>query len=418
MDEERARAQSSRLAEATAVTEPTSRWFQILIVVTSFFATFFIWGTLFTFTVYAESLGATFGISTAEINSVFSAALFAFFASIAVGGVILTRAPIRPVLFGTTTLAGIAVVAMQVITSYAGLAGAYVLFGISFGTMFVSILSLVPQWFDQWENLALGATVSGNGFGGLIMPIVWQTGIQQFGIRKTFLFVGVGLIGSHVVATLVLRRPDYRSKERDVGGSATVSVEWLRQLAGKSRFWYAFAGMALSWAWYYILTGHLVAMLTRVDVSTGVAAGAFGLIGGVSILSRIISGVSADYVGGRKVFVATLGITTLGIIFLLERERLPAVYLTVTLFGVGLGGISTLTSPILLQSYGRKNGTAVIGVFNVAAGIAGFVAPMIPTVILAETGSYTPSILLMSIMTALGGVLFWYGTSTESYHDN
>jgi len=395
------------------MTGADSRWFKILLVTLSFLSTFFIWGVLFTFTIYSETLSEAFSVSFTQASGLFSVTLLTFFTSLGVGGLVLTRVPIRRLLIVMSLLSGVAILALQVAISLPVLVAIYIAFGVSFGVLFVAILSLVPQWFDRWGSLALGITVSGNGVGALVMPFVWRTGITSVGIRQTFLFVGAVLVAVHATTGLILRAPE--REENQGAEEEPTTIGWLRKLIAHPRFPFAFAGLGLSWAWYYVLSGHLVTILTRADIDSAVATGAFGIIGGVSIISRVLSGMSADYIGSRKVFVATLGLAIIGSSVLLYRGNLMAVYLAVTLFGIGLGGIATLTTPVLLDSYGTKNATAVVGIFNLAAGVAGFVAPSIPTIVFGGVEDYTPTILTMIAMTALGGMLFWYGTGTDRY---
>lgn len=130
------------------------------------------------------------------------------------------------------------------------------------------------------------------------------------------------------------------------------------------------------------------------------ASAAFGLIGGISIISRIGGGYLADIVGSRRAFLASLLCTTVGI-SLLFIPVVPALLVAIFLIGLGLGGSATLYIPFLMSNYSTEKDTAIVGVFNVAAGITALIMPPLGTASVAYTAGFTIPILLTVVVTVL-----------------
>jgi len=105
----------------------------------------------------------------------------------------------------------------------------------------------------------------------------------------------------------------------------------------------------------------------------------------------------------------SLGCATAGLTLLAAPS--PALLIgSVGLIGLGLGGCATLYIPVLLTVYPPEKDTAVIGVFNVAAGVGSLVMPPLGTASVAATDGYTVAVLLTAVLTLIAFVLIVAGT--------
>ena len=136
-----------------------------LLVALSFLTLAVVWGAVFTFTVYAEALASAFGLSSIETSAVFSVGTATFFVAGGLVGILVSRLPLRPVVLSVGLAVAVSVAALQFVGSFVGVAAAFALFGVAGGTAFVVVISLIPQWFDAREGLAMGIAVTGNGLG-------------------------------------------------------------------------------------------------------------------------------------------------------------------------------------------------------------------------------------------------------------
>lgn len=365
-----------------------------------------VWGLIFTFTVYAGELAAAFELSRLRVSSLFSIATAGFFLAGGVAGVGIARTPLRPVVAaaGVTLAAGVGL--LQVVTSYVGLAVAFALVGTAGGTVFLVTISLVPQWFDAYEGRAMGVTLTGNGIGILVLPPAWVWLFDRTAIQGAFAVIGGAAALSILVASLVYRRP----AGLDRPGTLGVGLDWVRSRLSDRPFLVALVGYPLLWSWYFVLSAGLVDILTTAGIAETLAATAFGIIGGISVLTRLASGVAADRVGMRPTLLVGVVLAALGVLALLVTDTPVLMYGTLVVFGVGLGAVATLFSPILIDRFGPEDATAIIGLVTIAEAASAFGAPLAMVVLVDLTGGYALPLVLLALVTLAGVGMFHWGT--------
>ena len=203
-----------------------------VIVGVSFSLLLVLWGAVFTFTVYADALASAFGLTSIRTSAVFSVGTAAFFLAGGSVGILVSRLSLRLVALAAGVGVAAAVGALQVVSSFVGVAATFALFGVAGGTTFVVIISLVPQWFDAYEGRAMGVAMTGNGLGIQLLPFVWLWLLSRTTIRVSFLVVGGAGAALLFVAAFVFRRPP-GSREAE---APTVDLGWLRSLLADRRF--------------------------------------------------------------------------------------------------------------------------------------------------------------------------------------
>ena len=364
-----------------------------------------VWGTVFTFTVYAGELARTFGLSPVRVASVFSITTALFLVAGGSFGVFAARLPLRPVVATAGVAIGVAVGLLQVVSTYLGVVAAFGLLGAASGTTVIVVVALVPQWFDAYKGLATGIALIGNGVGVLVLPFVWVWLFARTDVRGAFLVVGGAMVAFVLLASLVYRRPPGRTRP-----DTTVDVTWLRRTFTDGRFLGAVSGFALLWTWYFVLSSQLVDMLTTFGIDATVASTAFGTIGGVSVLSRVGSGAVADRVGMRRTFLTGVSLAAIGVLVLLDGGSSVRIYASLVLFGVGLGAVASLYSPIIIERFGPENATAIVGLFNAVEAVSAFCAPLAASALVGLTGGYALLLVSLSGVTFLGAGLFYWGT--------
>jgi MFS family permease len=331
-----------------------------------------------------------------------------FFIAGGLVAIFVSRLQLRFVMGVVAGVAALGVSLVQFAESFLSLALALSFVGASAGTTFVIIISLIPQWFDEYQGRAMGIAIVGNGLGVQVLPYVWLRLLRMGGVRFAYLIIGGLFVAILLASVLVFRRP-YR--QSDDMSSQGVTWSWLRQLTRDPRFRFAIVGVPLVWAWYHVLSAHLVDILITTGIERTAAAGAFGFMGGVSIVSRLAGGVVADSVGIRRTLVASILITVVSLLIAPLGPTLA--FASIVGFGVGLGGVATLYSPALLRAFGPENATAVNGVFQLSLGVSGLLSPILMSSLVAATGTYRLPLVLLAGLTTVGIALFWYGTQPD-----
>ena len=339
-------------------------------------------------------------------SAVFSIGTAAFFVAGGIVGILVSRLSLRLVALAAGVGIAAAVGALQVVSSFPGVAVAFALFGVAGGTTYVVIISLVPQWFEAYEGRAMGVAMTGNGLGIQLLPFVWLWLLSWTTIRVSFLLVGgAGVLLLFVAAFVFRRPPGFRTTS-----ASTVDLAWLRSLLADRRFLAAWVGLVLSWAWFFVLSAGIVDILTAAGISRSIAATAFGLVGGVSIASRVASGGLADRFGPRETLAGGTGLTAVGLFVLAVATTVPTMYVALVTFGAGLGAIATLYAPVVIRAFGPENATAVAGVFTFCSAISGFTAPVAVDALGTAAGGYAVPLTVLGALTLLGAGLLYWGT--------
>ncbi|WP_139246665.1 MFS transporter [Halogranum amylolyticum] len=368
-----------------------------------------IWGAVFTFTVYADRLAATFSLSSLQVSSVFSITTAFFLMGGGLFGVFATRFSLRPVLAMVGIGLAIATALLQIVNSYIGVVVAFALLGTAGGTAFTIVVSLAPQWFDVYQGLATSITMTGIGLGPLVLPFVWLWLFNQINLRPAFAVV-IGVTALLVfVSSLVYHRPPRGSQN-----STTVDAAWIRARISDSRFLSTAIGFALTFSWYYVLSAHLVGILTANGIDSQIAATGLSIIGGVSVFTRIGGGVIGDRVGQRETFVTSVVLASLcAFVFPFAHSNL-LVYIVLFGFGIALGPLASLWSPIVLTRFGSENATATVGLMNIAVAGSAFLAPLIVSALHRVTDESIFPFVVLGAIVGLGAALFYWGTNSAS----
>ncbi|ADD07432.1 major facilitator superfamily transport protein (plasmid) [Natrialba magadii ATCC 43099] len=374
----------------------------------------FTFGTPLSYGIFQQPFSETFAVSPVALSGVFAVMLFTFFIGSGLVGIFAARLPVRGVLLVCTIVTALLAPSLYAVDSYLGLTFVFAALGLALGTVFVLVASVVPRWFDERRGAATGLIFVGNGLGLFVLPPIWQYALSTVGVREGFLIIIATTASAFFLASLLCRRPPWATRSTD---SNSALVSWLSGLIRARTFQLLFVGMSLAFAWYQLLAAYAIDLFAARGLTEAGASTLFGLIGGVSIISRIGGGYIADIVGSRRAFLASLGCAAVGIVLLLVPQY---AILTVAVFsiGLGLGGCATLYIPLLMETYNPEKDTAIIGVFNVGGGIGALAMPPLGTASVAYTESYTVAILLTLGVTI---VSFWAvvvgtagGASTQS----
>ncbi|MES3516907.1 MAG: MFS transporter [Natronomonas sp.] len=368
----------------------------------------FTFGTPTSYGILRRPLSEAFNISPVALSTVFSVMLFTFFIGSGLVGAFAAQVPSRRVILAAAAVSGLIAPSLYVVESFGSLLVVFGLLGLALGTVFVLLASVVPRWFDRRRGTATGLIFVGNGLGLFLLPPIWQFAISSFGIRRAFLLIMSVTALTFFTAGLVCRRPAWASR---MTTTTDELLGWIWGLARLRSFQAMFVGMGLAFAWYQLLAGYAVDLFAARGLTESAAPVAFGLVGGVSIISRIGGGYVGDTLGARRTFLLSLGCVILGI-GLLFAPQLPLFGLGIFWIGIGLGGCATLYIPLLMELYTPEKDTAVVGIFNISAGIGALAMPPLGAASVARTGGYSVAILLTLGCSVAAFGLILYGTSS------
>lgn len=282
-----------------------------------------------------------FGLGRGGASLPYTATMIGF----AIGGVIMGRVADRrgimiPLLFGTVMLAIGFVAAALTQTYWQFIIAQAVLIGmLGSSSTFGPLVADVSHWFHRRRGIAVAIVASGNYLAGALWPPVLQHAIEQFGWRHAYIGVGLFcLVTMLPLALLLRRRPRVAGRAHDGQRTAMPEATSQAQAPGYLQGVLMFAGIACCVA-MSMPQVHMIAYCG--DLGYGAARGAemLSIMLFMGVISRLVSGVIADRIGGLGTLILGSTLQCLTLIFYLPFDGLMSLYIVSALFGLSQGGI-------------------------------------------------------------------------------
>ena len=296
--------------------------------------------------------------------------------------------------------------------------------GLAFGE-FVSLTTVVNNWFIQRRSLAMGLLFASGGIGGFVFPPVISWLVSSLGWRQAW----VGIAAIHLLLTVLLSGILVRSRPEDIGqvpdGLLSIPhktnpkllgprrvyqtpVDWtLRAAVRTPALWMMVVIFSATYFAAIMLSTHQIAYLRDMNFSPMMSATAFGLMVGMSIIGRLACGaLGLRYEGGHLGSVF-LGIMGLGIISLIYARSISFIYLYSMLTGIGYGGMLVLMPNLFGAYFGRTHYSRIVGWIAPIMTLACALSPVVAGFFYDSTGNYffsfslAAGLIFMSALIAL-----------------
>ena len=359
-------------------------------------------GSLFvyTFSVFVKPLAAEFGWTREAISGGFAIAAVTLGVCSPLLGRWIDRFGPRRIILICMTVYACAIASLSLLRSglWQFYVTCFVLGVVGNGAAHLAYSRSISTWFQRRLGMALGLCDGGSGIGrddsARRRPIhhqpVWLAGCVRI-TRRLALLLGLPLSWRYI-----RERGSDGHKSAAVAHSGMTWQQGLRSFA----FWIITAILFVSSISMNGAITHLSALLTDRGLTAGNAALCASILGGSSLLGRVVVGWLLDrFFGPRVAFVINL-ITALGIFLLARANSFPAGCLAAALIGIGAGGEAAITPYLLTRYYGLRAFSTLYGLTWTFYAAAGAIGPVILGRAFDMTGSY--SSLLVVLAAALG----------------
>src|ERR1700691_780692 len=358
-------------------------------------------GSLFvyTFSVFVKPLAAEFGWSREAISSGFAVAAVPLGLCSPLLGRWIDRFGPRRIILICMTVYGCAIASLSLLRSglWQFYVTCFVLGIVGNGAAHLAFSRSISTWFHRRLGMALAFVMVGAGLGAMILPVVAQSIISRYGWRAAYASLGglALLLGLPLSWRYIRERGEVGHKAAPLAHSG---MTWQRGLRSPA-FWIVTAILFVSSISMNGAITHLSALLTDRGLTAGNAALCASILGGSSLLGRIVVGWLLDRFFGPRVALVINVITALGIFLLARASSFPAGCLAAALIGVGAGGGAAITPYLLTRYFGLRAFSTLYGLTWTFYAAAGAIGPVILGRAFDATGSYT------SLLTLLAAVL-------------
>jgi MFS family permease len=365
------------------------------VVVGAAFTLMFVgFGAAYSFAAFFKAFQEEFSAPRAHVALAFSVAAFIWFSCGAPGGVLADRFGARRV-----SMAGVAclVAALALAAASSSVEMLYVTYsvgiGLGVGLTYVPSVGAVQPWFVANRALASGIAVAGIGAGNFAVPLLAAWWIELFGWRNAYLALAlfVLVLGGAAAAAIRNKPAAVRGKPAD---GATLA-EALRS----APFWLLYASLGLSCIGLFVPMVHLGPYAQDAGYSQAEGVALVSLIGVGSLAGRFAVAPFADRLGREPSLVAMYA--GLGLMLLLwwasAQYWLLAVFALA--FGVFYGAYVALLPTIVMDFYGARAVSAIIGFLYTAAGFGTLLGPWLAGAAYDALGAYDVPIVAGALLS-------------------
>ena len=349
-------------------------------------------GAMYVIAVVLPPVQAEFGVARADASLPYTLMMVGF----GLGGVAMGKLADR---YGVMVVAMIGAVGLGLGFVAAGMAGSLTTFALAHGillgalgssTTFAPLVADTSLWFVRRRGIAVAICASGNYLAGAVWPPIVQHFVEIVGWRQTYLGLGAFSFVTMSLLALALRPrpPALAAADEPQGPGAVVpSTRPFGLSLGHAQGLLCIAGVACCVA-MAMPQVHIVAYCG--DLGFGAARGAqmLSLMLGAGIVSRIVSGLICDRIGGLRTLLLGSVLQGIALLLFLPFDGLVSLFVISALFGLFQGGIVPSYAIIVREHFppaeaGARVGTVIMAtLFGMALG--GWMSGMVYDL----TGSY------------------------------
>jgi MFS family permease len=355
-------------------------WF---VVAAAFAITFIGFGCAYTFSAFLEPLEHEFGASRGSVSLVFSLAGFLYFGLGIISGPLADRFGARSLvvagmvlLAAGLTLASFAHSLIQVYAAY-GLG-----VGVGVGLAYVPAIGAVQRWFLRRRGFASGLAVSGIGVGTLVMPALASLLIAGLGWRGAYLALGVfALLLGGGMALLVEGDPQARGLWPDGEAQPPQSAgpsgagASVREAVRSGRFVALYAACLICSFGVFVPFVHLVPYARDHGIAAAQATLLLGVIGIGSTAGRFFLGGIADRMGRERSLLLMFAGMAAALALWAVSDRLWSLAAFAVVFGVFYGGWVAVLPAVVMDYFGGRNVSGIIGVLYTSVAFGTLIGP-------------------------------------------
>ena len=386
-------------------------WF---IVIASFLIMVVIWGTYYTFGVFFKPILTEFDWTGAATSGAFTLAMLVNSLFAIVIGRLTDRFGPRLVITGCGLFLGSGYLLMSQISTIWQLYLVYgVIIGIGMSASFIPLMSTVPRWFVKRRGIMSGIAVSGIGVGTMIMPPVASWLISTYDWQTSYIIVGIIALILIVSAAQFLRRHPGQMGQLPYGGNEVNRQVQSPEATGgsiqeaiRSRQFWLLCAILLCFAFCeYTILVYIAPHATELEISPARAANILAIIGGASIVGRIVLGSAADRIGTKLALIFAYTLMVVALIWLIAAKELWMLYLFAAIFGLAYGGFIPIGPLMAAELFGLSSIGAIMGMGGFAYTIGGAFGPLASGRIFDATGSYHLAFLVCVAVGILGIIM-------------
>ena len=299
--------------------------------------------------------------------------------------------------------------------------GAFVVMAVGSSLMgYLTITSLVIQWFERRRSSALSLNSMGNALAGVLLPLTVVWSIEANGWRPTLIAsaVVVVLVGLPLCQLFVdtpaekgllpdgASPEDAEQPERRAARAGEPDFT-LREALRTSAFWWVSCGHGSALFVVAAINIHLQLFLTGTQgYSLHQASLITSLITTMFMIGNLAGGIIGDYASKRMLAIAAMLMHMTGMLLIANSVSTVMLIAGAIIHGIAWGGRGPQMAAIRAEYFGRASFGKIMGVSNGIIIIGTIAGPLIAGYMYDTTGSYRFGFDMLAMMSGAGSIFF------------
>jgi MFS family permease len=348
---------------------------------------------LWSVVVILPAIEVEFGVDRGSASLPYTATMIGF----ALGGVYMGRIADKygvfvPLLVGSTMLGTGYIAAANASSLWQFIITQALFIGmLGSSASFAPLIADVTHWFDKRRGIAIAVVASGSFLSGTIWPPILTYGIEHHGWRSAYMGIGVFCLVTMIPLTFLFRRrPNLEDRAADRNGNGDRFTLNISRRTLQTVLVVAAIACCVAMSMPQV---HIVAY--SVDLGYGVARGAemLSLMLGFGIVSRLVSGMIGDKIGGVGTLILGSTLQCVALVFYIPFDGLTSLYVVSAFFGLSQGGIVPSYALIVREYFPAKEAGARVSLVLMATIVGMALGGWMSGEIYDLTGSYQAAFL-------------------------
>ena len=384
---------------------PSHGWWAIAVCFST--STALLGFSTYTFSLFGNELAEEFQWSRTQINASLSFSAIGTLFGPFLGGIIDRRGP-RVVVGVCVALTALSFLLRPLMSELWHWYALSFLQYAGFSATMTPVGRIVGLWFPNRRGMVMGIAMTGNNFGGVVMPGIvgaliaisgWQAGYYLQGGVTALVAIG---------ALIALREPN----SKDITNPDSAGEVDSSRLAGISMH-QAVRSPILYMLLYIFLVGatpfatllpQLISHFINEGIESSTATTALSLVALGGMGGKIAFGIIAERITARYAMMISFAGLSASLLLSVNPNISGIIWICSPMWGLCMGAFGTLINMIVQDYFGLKSFASIMGVAGYGTALSFAIGPIVTGISMDELGNYDPifygtvALLLMGIV--------------------
>ncbi|WP_120635221.1 CynX/NimT family MFS transporter [Ruegeria sp. EL01] len=279
-----------------------------------------------------------FGAGRAEASMPYTLAMIGFALGNMWLGQLVDRLGVTKALIGASILSAISYLLATLAPNIALLSVAHLLLGLGTSVGFGPLIADISHWFMRRRGIAVALVASGNYLSGAIWPTMMSGILARDGWQQVYLTLAALTLVVVIPLSLLLHRQVPIEAHSTAAATAKINARSVGVSPRALQYILGLAGIGCCVA-MSMPQVHIVSYCVGLGYGPAVGAEMLSLMLLGGVVSRIISGLVADQLGGVHTLLIGSILQCIALFLFLPYDGMVSLYVVSMLFGLAQGGI-------------------------------------------------------------------------------